>query len=435
MTESTGEYRYVGKEETDITLSKEQKNERIEKQSIKFSDWLGVNKFRKYKDEKLRELKEERVEIFKSLKSIDSDFKSSYLDIFECKENRLVKVDLSKAIFLEYGDKVLYILSFLLPVSITLFLSLSNKEHRYPILESIGINLVYLIAVIFLSYIISVKIDPFPFLWGKSKYKKIAKAILLPFISTSTICLITFGLIFENYTNNSSSLILLKGVIALGWSLSTMISPLLLYVIPLSSIIFAQQRRGYPESILVHGLLEVLHELENKSHQWGLQDFREQIWIKLKGLATDLQYSSKGSFNSNKPFKGIGSALCNYEPWLREPRASTYEDFKVRMIKNFRYSISGHVGEIEQSETKDIALGKSILNESIPFLVALLYPLWMLLVRQILPIVPGFSIATETTNKIDTVIATLLIFLPLLAKNKELLGKIGEKAIGFFGSK
>jgi hypothetical protein len=438
MIESRDNYGYIDKEEKDITIFKEQKTEGIEKQGLKFPFWQGISQFRRYKRKKLRDLREDRVKIFKSLKSIDSDFKSLYFHKFLRKEYQLIKVDLSETIFLEYGDKFLCFLSYLVPALFLLYLSLSNKEPKSPMLESIGINLAYGLAVVFLSYTFSVMIDHLPFLWGKNKYKKISKAILLPFVSTSIIFVTTFGLIFENYTNNSSFLILVKGVIALGWALSTMISPLLLYLILLSDIFFTQYKRRYPESMLVRGLLEILLELENKSHLWVRQDFRKQIWLKLKFLAFNLQYSSKGYFNSNKPYKAIGSALYNYEPWLQEPRAHTYEDFKARIIKNLRYSITGCIGEIEQSETKikKLVEFESILARSIPLFLALLLPLWVLLAWEFLQRIPVISITPDLTKIKDQLIAFLVIFAPFLAYGGELRGKIADKLLGLLpGSK
>jgi hypothetical protein len=376
MTESRDDYGYIDKEEKDITIFKEQKTEVIEKQGLKFPVWQGIDQFRRYKYKKFRGLIKNQIRTFKSLKSIDSDFKSSYSHDFLRKEYQLIKADLFETILLEYGAKVLYFLSYLIPALFILYLSLSNENPKYSMLEAIGINLAYVLAVILLSYAFSVISDRFPFLWG-NKYKKIFKAILLPFVSTSIIFITTFGFIFENYTNNSSFLILVKGVIALGWSLSAMISPLLLYLITFSLIAFTQQKRRYAESMLVRGLLEILIELEIKSHLWRRQDFREQIWLKLKFLAMDLHFSSKGDFSSNKPYKAIGSALYDYEPWLQEPILQTYEDFKARIIKNLRYSISVGVGEVEQSETK---IKKIVELESIvKIFKSLLLPIFFLL--------------------------------------------------------
>jgi hypothetical protein len=437
MTESRDDYGYIDKEEKDITIFKEQKTEGIEKQGLKFPFWQGINQFRRYKYKKLRGLLKSQIKTFKSLKSIDSDFKSSHFRKVLRHESKLIKVDFSKVLFLDYGYIVLYLIHYLGITSIAFLLTPAIIKDKFPILEWIGINLAYEVAIIFLTCSISVTLDYVLPLWKKSKYEKIAKAIVLPPLITF-LCVIIYMCIFTRYVNDAYLLLFLKVIIPLGWLLSTAISLWLVNLISFSATVATWKKRRYAESILVCGLLEILYELENKSSLWVYQDFREKIWLKLKSLAFNLQFSSKGSFEDNKSYKKIGSALYDYELWLQEPRAHTYEDFKARIVKNLRCSISVGIGEVEQSETKIKKLVEleSILARSIPLFLALLLPLWVLLAWEFLQRIPVISITPDLTKIKDQLIALLVIFAPFLAYGGELCGKIADKLLGLLpGSK
>lgn len=436
MTESRGNYGYIDEEEKDISLFKEQKTEGIKKHGLKFPFWQGINHFKRYKYKKLRGLLENQIKTFKGLKSIDSDFKSSHFRKVLQHESKLLKVDFYEVLFLDYGYKVLYFVNYLGIASIAFQLTPAIIKDKFPIWEWISINLAYEVAIIFLTFFISATLDYLLPLWKKAKYEKIAKAIGLPPLITF-LCVMIYMYICTRYVNDAYLLLLLKTITTLGWLLSTAISLWLVNLISFSAIVATWKRRRYAESISVCGLLEILYELENKSHLWLRQDFREKLWLKLKVLAIDLQFSSKGTFEDNKSYKKISSALYDYELWLQEPRAHTYEDFKARIIKNLRCSISVGIGEVERSETKikKLVEFESILKIFKSFLLPIFSLLWMIYGLEPILNFAGIPITPDLTEKKNNIIIFWLCVTPFLVLGGD-IAKILEKFLGLLpGSK
>lgn len=442
MIESRDDYGYIDKEEKDITFFKEQKSESIKEKGWQFIIQQVKNEFKERKSLRSTEFRKvcrERVNRFRYLSSIEPDFKVSHFRKVCRHIVKIAKVDFREEFFLKNEIKCLYVLGILGTISPNWILT-GSVLKKISLFNWIGVNVFYLGVISTLSFLISFILRLQSSKYENSKYEKII-AVLFS-IPTAAIC----ATIFRDIKHADDSFFAMFPLISIvGLIFSILISILLAEVIWIINMFLTQPRKQYSESILVNGLLEVLSRIEKESLYWSY-DARAQIWCKIKGLAKNLQNSYPGAFSNNKTFSGIGCALYAYEAWLDDPKKHTYEDLKVRIAEKFKYSVCGHLGEIEKSYSKGLSLKqishKLALFASIVFTLSWMASaplLWPMITPSLLERVPEVKSVLDSTEyvyilRVVYILIAILLSAPffIYSDSKELFKEIVIKTLSGF---
>lgn len=388
MSESSNLYRGADRKAKDVSFTEKQ-----ESVSVKEGGWQLIfqqvkNKFEERKSSRsieFRKICRERVNRFRDLRSIDSDFKVSHFRKVRRHIIKIAKVDFREELFLKNAINYLYVLGILGTVSPNWILT-GSVLKKVSLFNWIGINLFYLLVISSLSFLIYFMLGLQSSEYEKSNYEKVIAVLFsLPIAAIWAAISRVFAVKYVD----DSFFATFPLISTIGLISSVLISILLAEAIWIIGMFLTRPRKQYPESVLVNGLLEVLSGIEKESLCWSYNT-RTQIWCKIKGLAKNLQRSYQGAFSSNKTFAGIGSALYAYEPWLDDPKAHTYEDLKARITEKLKHAISGHLGEIEKSSPKSLSLQK-ILQKFIFFVPLLIPPAGIAIAPYLIQRMTGIS--------------------------------------------
>ncbi len=445
MSESSNLYRSVVKKVKDVSFTQEQESVGVKKQGWQFLIQQVRDKFKEHKSSRsieFRKVCRERVNRFRDLRSIDSDFKVSHFRKVRRHIVKTAKVDFREEIFLKNGVKYLYVLGILGTISPNWILT-GSVLKTYSLLDWVGINVFYLVIISILSFLFAFMVGLQSSKYENLKYEKI-KAVLFSLPIATLSCATIFRVFTVKYADNSF-FAMFPLINIVGLAFSVVVSMLLAEATWIISTFLTQPRKQYPESTLVNGLLEVLSRIEKDSLCWSY-DARTQIWCKLKGLAKNLQCSYQGAFSSNQTFTGIGSALYAYESWLDAPKANTYEDLKARIAEKLKHAILGHLGEIEKSYSKGLFLkqisNNFVLSVSIFSTLSwvasapLLWPMITPLLIERVPEVKGVLYSTEYAYILRGVyiLVAALLAAPffIYSDNKKLFKEIVIKTLSSF---